>query len=104
MSRSKLREKLYAGLSPNGKKVHLANIAGRPVCGSDVSAHCRVHARVTCPACARARPDKARRLGSRPLVVGLNWEPLYAALGRAVARGETEEPRVRVPYWPVLAD
>lgn len=90
-------------MSPNGKLVHLADAAGTPVCGYKVLARHKVHARITCQACARRRPHKAARLEQRPHVVGLNWDPLYAALRRALEAELTVEPRVLVPYWPVLA-
>jgi hypothetical protein len=101
--RKGLKTMLYPAMSPNGKRVHLADKRGRPICGSDIGAGARVCARITCPLCARRRPAAARRHQKKPLVVGLNWEPLYAALRRALEAGATEEPRVRVPFWPVLA-
>ncbi len=97
------RERLYAALTPNGRLVHLAHANGRPVCGSRVVATCRVHARVTCPECRRRRPKKTARLADRPLVVGVDWAPLYAAIRRALASGEaTRMPHLNAPFWPVL--
>ena len=99
-----MRVRLHSALSPNGKRVHLATSSGRPVCGSKVIASCRVIARITCPGCAQRRPVAARRRSTWPLVIGLNWEPYYRALGRALDGGATKEPEVKVPYWPVLGD
>lgn len=99
----KRRTPLFAAMSPNGHVVHLATSGGRPACGASVIAKCRVHARVTCRWCAARHPDRAARLAGRPLVVGLDWSPLYRALGRAIEQGLREEPRVRVKFWPVLA-
>ncbi len=96
-------ERLRAGLSPNGKLVHLARHDGSPVCGSEVIATCWVHARITCNACRRARRHKAARLDGRPHVVGVNWEPMYRAIRKAVDRLDTKMPRLRTAFWPVLA-
>ena len=94
-------KRLFPALSVNGVKVHLADKAGRPACGSGVFATCRVRARITCPACAK-RPQ-ARRHARKPHVVGLDWSPMYAAWGRALEDGATREPSIRHPYWPKLA-
>ncbi len=96
------RERLFAALSPNGHRVHLANGDGQPVCGSKVIAVYRARARVTCPGCRVRRAQKARRLDGRPLVVGVNHEPFYAAMRRALESGASQPPRVRVTHWPVL--
>jgi hypothetical protein len=98
-----MRERLRAGLSPNGKLVHLANVHGHPVCGSGVTATCFVRARITCKTCRARRSEKARRLDGRPFVVGVDWSPLYAAFKRALDGGAAEEPKVKVRFWPVLA-
>jgi hypothetical protein len=99
----RFRRRYFAAMSPNGRKVHLANTRGYPVCGALVDARHRVHARITCPRCILRCPDRARRLARRPHVVGLNWEPLYRALGRALDAGATSEPKTQISYWPVLA-
>ncbi len=96
-------ERLYAALSPNGHRVHIANSEGQPACGSQVFATYRVHARVTCALCAKRRPKKAKQFAERPLVVGIDHSPFYAAMSRALEAGATEEPAVKVAYWPVLA-
>lgn len=97
-------ERLHAALSSNGHRVHLATADGMPVCGSSVLARCRVHARITCPQCRRRRPKKAQRLDSRPLVTGVDWSPLYAAIRRALEDGATEPPIVKVSFWPMIAE
>lgn len=94
-------ERLSPALSPNGRLVHLARADGTPVCGSGVTVTCPVRARVTCPGCRAKRPQKTRRHEDRPHVVGVDWSPLYAALGRALATSSRRAPKVR--YWPVLA-
>lgn len=101
--RARSRERLYAALSPNGHFVHLANREAQAACGQDLGDMCVVRARITCKRCATKRPKKAARLVSRPLVIGINHEPYYAALGRALRGGATEEPHVRVKFWPVIA-
>jgi len=83
--------------------VHLAHADGTPVCGSRVIASCWVRARITCPQCRKARPKKAAGLDDRPHVVGVDWSPMYAAFGRAIAGGAATAPRVKVSFWPVLA-
>lgn len=103
-TRTLVRRRLRAALSPNGKLVHLADPEGRTVCCSDVVASCFVHARITCKICRARRPQKAARLEGRPHVVGVDWSPLYAAIRRALEAGVTREPRVKVKFWPVLAD
>lgn len=95
--------RLFAALSPNGRLVHLATRAGKPACGANVDATCRVRARVTCRACCRRQPLRAARLAGRPLVVGVDWAPFYAAYRRAIEQGLREVPRVKVAFWPVLA-
>lgn len=102
MTRRRPGERLHAALSPNGRSVHLATADGHPICGAHVDARCPVHACIGCPGCRRRRPEKAKRLDRRPRVVGLNWDPYYAAIGRALREGATVEPRIRVKYWPVL--
>lgn len=104
-------ERLRAAMSGNGRLVHLATSDGQPVCSSRVNAENYVHARITCPGCLRARPRKAARLRNRPLVIGLDFSPLYAAIGRvldAIVAGPVairlaaKEPMVKVRFWPVL--
>jgi hypothetical protein len=95
---------LYPSMSPNGKRVHLSDKEGRPVCGSKVWAGHRVCGRVTCATCEKKRGREARRHRRKPVIVGLNWEPFYRELGRALERGEVPAPRVKVKYWPVLAE
>lgn len=95
-------ERLQAALSANGTLVHLANSEGQTVCSSKVYAVYRAHARVTCPQCRKRRPEKAKRLEQRPLVVGVDHSPFYEAMRRALDAGATQEPVVMVAYWPVL--
>lgn len=97
------REYLRAALSPNGHRVHLASKTGRAVCGSKIIATCFVRARITCATCAEKRPAQAKRRSQDPHVVGVDWSPLYAALRRALVAGETEHPKVKVGFWPILA-
>jgi len=93
---------LHAALSGNGSRVHLAHADGTPVCGAAVLARYRVRARITCSTCLRKRPKKAMRLAGRPVVVGVDHSPRYAAIARALRAGATVEPSIKVKYWPVL--
>jgi len=98
----KRRSPLFAALSPNGRIVHLATRSGRPLCGARIVAVCRVRARVTCRGCCLRDRRRAARFAARPLVVGVDWTPLYAALRRALEAGYREAPQVKVPFWPIL--
>lgn len=96
-------ERLFACCTNNGKLVHLSGRGtGRTVCGVHGADLNPVRARVTCRRCAEKRPVTARRFEARPLVVGIYWEPMYRAFSRALDAGATKEPKVKVPYWPVL--
>lgn len=97
------RARLFACCTNNGRLVHLSPVgSGRTVCGRRDADLNKVHARVTCKRCAELRPVTAKRFAARPLVVGIDWSPMYGAFRRALEGGATEAPKVKTPYWPVL--
>lgn len=89
--------------SANGQLVHLLpQGAAYTACGYRIGDAYRVHGKVTCKKCRSKRPKVAARFDDRPLVVGVNHAPFYAAVQRALDAGATEAPNVPVTHWPVL--
>lgn len=90
-------------MSPNGRLVHLADRYGRPVCGQKTTTEYSVPGRVTCLRCVACAPRAASRHAHKPIVVGLDFSPLYTALGRALQASATKQPRVRWTHTFVFA-